>query len=113
MKKCAAGPARSGSAARSRWQEGGGKAASVAATAAAVLQQRRQQAQAQAQAHLSDVPESQVRRARGAYAGLFLLLVTVWSAILISAIFSLRINREACENCPVGCRCKETPPAWG
>ena len=35
----------------------------------------------------------QIRRARGAWAGLFLLMVTVWSAILISAIFSLRINR--------------------
>ncbi len=52
-------------------------------------------------------------RAGGAYIGLFLLMVTVWSAILISAVFSLRVNREACEACPVGCSCRDVPPAWG
>ncbi len=57
--------------------------------------------------------EKQIRRARGAYAGLFLLMVIVWSTILISAVFSLRINREACEQCPLHCQCREAPPAWG
>ncbi len=99
-------------AARNRWQEGGGKAAAAAA-AANLLQASRNPQQPGGVGAAGGVPASQNRRARGAYAGLFMLLVTVWSAILISAIFSLRVNRENCENCPVGCRCRETPPAWG
>lgn len=39
--------------------------------------------------------------------------VIVWSTILISAVFSLRINRESCEQCPFHCQCREAPPAWG
>ena len=39
--------------------------------------------------------------------------VIVWSTILISAVFSLRINRESCEQCPYHCQCREAPPAWG
>ncbi len=101
-------------AAKNRWQESGGKVG-AAATAASFLQGgggsgrfKRQQSGGGAA-----VSEWQIRRARGAYAGLFLLLVTVWSTILISAIFSLRVNKEGCESCPDGCRCRDSPPAWG
>lgn len=50
---------------------------------------------------------------KAAYFSLFLLLVIVWSAILLSAVFTLRINTDNCEQCPVGCVCIEAPPAWG
>lgn len=95
-------------ATRSKWQESGGKA--VAAAAAATALQQKLDVHRQN----SYIPDSeQSRRARGAYVGLFLLMVTVWSTILISAIFSLRVNRESCENCPAHCTCSGAPPAWG
>ncbi len=92
--------------ARTKWVESGGRAR-AAATAAAALQGRN--------STLADdnSDQQQIRRARGAWVGIFLLMVTVWSTILISAIFSLRINRESCEYCPDGCTCRGSPPAWG
>jgi len=52
-------------------------------------------------------------RQKAIYFSLFILMVTIWSAILLSAVFSLRINTNHCEQCPMGCTCKDSPPAWG
>jgi hypothetical protein len=89
--------------AKSKWVESGGRAR-VAVTAAAALRQTPVQEAANTRL---------LQRARGAWVGLFVLMVTVWSTILISAIFSLRINKESCEFCPDGCTCSGGPPAYG
>ncbi len=101
----------SDSGARSKWQETGGKA--MAAAAAVAFFQRHADGGGPEPVDGCPPDADKIRRARAAYIGLFLLMVTVWSAILISAIFSLRINRESCEHCPQYCTCRGAPPAWG
>ena len=86
-------------AARSKWRESGKQAARMNTKPMLIHQQ--------------DYPADQIRRAKFSYIGLFLLMVTVWSTILIAAIFSLRVNKDSCEYCPVECTCRGSPPAWG
>lgn len=115
--------------ARGKWQESGGKVAAAAKAAAVLQNNKRSTVDINLEADLENQVGHtthnlmpiftltcllwQVRRARGAYAGLFILMVVVWSTILISAIFSLRVNKESCEYCPKGCACRGSPPAWG
>ena len=89
--------------AKNRWHESGGRAI-AAAKAVNNLQIPIRQA---------GVSEEQFNRAKGTFIGLFLLLVTVWSTFLISAIFALRVNLDSCENCPEECACRSQAPAWG
>lgn len=97
----------SGNRALSRWQETGGKARAV------TLLNRATSHQGCRDDLDLDGAGGMPRRSVGTFVGLFVLLVTVWSAILLSAIFSLRINKDGCENCPEGCTCRGAPPAWG
>ena len=93
----------SGGAPRNKWQEGGAKARAAA-------QFSRQNTRNDDN---GDDGSGQTRKAKRAYVGLFVLTVTVVSTILISAIFTLRINRDGCENCPELCTCRGSAPAWG
>ena len=63
--------------------------------------------------NLDAITDEQWRKAKFSIIGLFFLMVIIWSAILISAIFALRINLDNCENCPENCHCRSAPPAWG
>ena len=63
--------------------------------------------------NLDAITDEQWRKAKFSIIGLFFLMVIIWSTILISAIFALRINIDNCENCPANCDCKTAPPAWG
>ena len=90
----------------SRWQQSRGKAM-AAAKAVNNLQQMH------ASQNPMSVTDEQFRRARSTFIGLFLLLVTVWSTVLVSVIFALRVNLDDCENCPDSCKCREAAPAWG
>jgi len=89
--------------AKNRWQQSGGKAINAA--------------RAVNQIHVGPpslgVTDEQFKRAKQTFVGLFLLLVTVWSIVLISAIFALRVNLDNCENCPESCNCRAAAPAWG
>ena len=91
---------------RKKWQETGGKAR-------AALHFSRQNTLVNNSSSVTDDGQQQQRKAKSAYIGLFLLTVTVVSSILISAIFSLRVNRESCEHCPELCTCRGSAPAWG
>ena len=91
--------------AKNRWQAGGGKAI----TANRALNQIQV---GPPQVNLS-VTDEQFQRAKTTFVGLFLLMVTVWSTVLISSIFALRVNLESCENCPESCQCRAAAPAWG
>lgn len=90
--------------AKSRWQQGGGKAISANKVGLNSMQV------GPLQLNLDE----QFQRAKATFVGLFLLMVTVWSAVLISAIFALRVNLNNCENCPIeDCACRIAAPAWG
>lgn len=93
--------------AKNRWHETGGRA-----MAAAKAMNNLQQIPVQQRGGAS-VTEDQFNRAKGTFIGLFILLVTVWSTFLISAIFALRVNLDSCENCPEECACRSASPAWG
>lgn len=93
------------SASKARWQQTGGRAI----TANRALNQIKV---GPPQFNLNNTDE-QFRRAKTTFIGLFLLMVTVWSAVLISAIFALRVNLDSCESCPDGCECRGASPAWG
>ena len=88
--------------AKNRWQQGGGKAL-TAARACNNLNPAQQ----------SGVSDEQFKRAKITFVGLFIIMVTVWSTVLICAIFALRVNWDRCEHCPEGCDCRSAPPAWG
>ncbi len=52
-------------------------------------------------------------RARIVCFGIFVLMVSVWSCVLVAAVFGLRVNRHDCEFCREPCGCRDSPPAWG
>jgi hypothetical protein len=94
--------------AKNRWQETGGRA-----TAAAKTINNLQPLHVGPPNFSATDTEEQFRRARSTYIGLFLLMVTVWSTFLISAICALRVNLDDCEYCPDDCQCRSQAPAWG
>ena len=86
--------------AKNRWQQGGGKALTAARACNSLTQNQ-------------GVSDEQFHRAKITFFGLFIIMVSVWSTVLISSIFALRVNWNNCESCPDGCECRGAPPAWG
>jgi hypothetical protein len=86
--------------AKNRWQAGGGKAVSAARACNNINP-----------VGVQGVSDEQFKRAKLTFVGLFIIMVTVWSAVLIGTIFSLRGTWDRCAKCPESCGCAS--PVWG
>ena len=86
--------------AKNRWQAGGGKAVSAARACNNINA-----------GGVQGVTDEQFQRAKITFVGLFIIMVTVWSGVLIGTIFSLRGTWDRCAKCPESCGCAS--PVWG